>query len=121
MHKVTRSIILLLILVVSLADSPDAYPFLVGDVDGDFKVDANDLKILTDHWLDPGCIAPACEADLDSVPGVSMSDVALLAGDWGRDHSQITLVINEFMAENDRFIQDPNGDYHDWIEIYNYG
>ncbi|MHC4284042.1 MAG: CotH kinase family protein [Planctomycetota bacterium] len=121
MHRVTRSIILLLVLVVSLTDSPDAYPFLVGDVNGDYRVDANDLKILTDHWLDPGCLAPSCEADLDGVPGVSMSDVALLAGDWGRDHSQITLVINEFMAENDRFIQDPNGDYHDWIEIYNYG
>jgi hypothetical protein len=78
-------------LVVSLADSPDAYPFLVGDVNGDYKVDGKDLKSLTDYWLDPGCIAPACEADLDGVPGVSM------------------------------FIQDPNGDYHDWIEIYNYG
>ena len=29
------------------------------------------------------------------------------------------IVINEFMADNDAIIPDPNGDYDDWIEIYN--
>lgn len=29
------------------------------------------------------------------------------------------LVINEFMADNDGFIMDQNGQYNDWIEIYN--
>ena len=29
------------------------------------------------------------------------------------------LVINEFMASNDGTIADINGDYHDWIELYN--
>lgn len=29
------------------------------------------------------------------------------------------LVINEFMADNDDVITDQNGDYNDWIEIYN--
>ncbi len=29
------------------------------------------------------------------------------------------LVINEFMADNDNVITDQNGDYEDWIEIYN--
>ncbi len=29
------------------------------------------------------------------------------------------LVINEFMADNDGLIMDQNGDYNDWIEIYN--
>lgn len=29
------------------------------------------------------------------------------------------LVINEFMADNDNVIADQNGDYSDWIEIYN--
>ncbi len=29
------------------------------------------------------------------------------------------LVINEFMADNDNVIMDKNGDYEDWIEIYN--
>jgi len=32
-----------------------------------------------------------------------------------------TLVINEFMASNSSYIQDPQGHYDDWIEIYNYG
>jgi hypothetical protein len=44
-----------------------------------------------------------------------------LAGFGLEQNSNITLVINEFMAKNDSFIQDPNGDYDDWIEIYNYG
>jgi len=32
-----------------------------------------------------------------------------------------TLVINELMASNNRCTQDPQGQYDDWIEIYNYG
>ena len=35
--------------------------------------------------------------------------------------ADITLVINEFMASNNTWIQDPQGQYDDWIEIYNYG
>jgi hypothetical protein len=35
--------------------------------------------------------------------------------------TEITLVINEFMASNNTMIQDPQGQYDDWIEIYNYG
>jgi hypothetical protein len=34
---------------------------------------------------------------------------------------QILLVINEFMASNNNYTQDPQGQYDDWIEIYNYG
>ena len=34
---------------------------------------------------------------------------------------QPTIVVNEFMARNGNYIQDPSGDYDDWIEIYNYG
>ena len=84
--------LLSLVLIAYLAGSSGAQPLgpspqLVGDVNGDRKVNGEDLKIITDHWLDPNCLAPACEADLDGVPGVSMSDLALLAGDWGQDHS----------------------------------
>jgi hypothetical protein len=50
-----------------------------------------------------------------------MSDFALLAETRLADYRQNTLVINEFMAKNDGFIRDPQGDYDDWIEIYNYG
>ncbi|HUT45804.1 MAG TPA: lamin tail domain-containing protein [Sedimentisphaerales bacterium] len=35
--------------------------------------------------------------------------------------AEITLVINELMASNSTSIQDPQGHYDDWIEIYNYG
>jgi len=31
------------------------------------------------------------------------------------------IVINEFMADNDTTISDPQGDYDDWIELYNSG
>ena len=35
--------------------------------------------------------------------------------------AETSLVINEFMASNNSCIQDPQGQYDDWIEIYNYG
>jgi hypothetical protein len=35
--------------------------------------------------------------------------------------AEVTLVINEFMASNSSEIRDPQGQYDDWIEIYNYG
>ena len=36
-------------------------------------------------------------------------------------NAQISLVINEFMASNSSTELDPQGQYDDWIEIYNYG
>jgi hypothetical protein len=44
-----------------------------------------------------------------------MSDFTLQA------ESGITLVINEFGASNNNSAQDPQGQFDDWIEIYNYG
>ncbi|NQT02434.1 MAG: lamin tail domain-containing protein, partial [Planctomycetes bacterium] len=35
--------------------------------------------------------------------------------------AQLPLVINEFLASNSSSAQDPQGQYDDWIEIYNYG
>jgi len=35
--------------------------------------------------------------------------------------AETTLVINELMASNNNSIQDPQGQYEDWIEIHNYG
>jgi hypothetical protein len=35
--------------------------------------------------------------------------------------AQVSLVINEFMASNNSSVQDPQGQYDDWIEIYNFG
>ena len=35
--------------------------------------------------------------------------------------SNITIRINEFLAKNDNINQDENGNYGDWLELYNYG
>ncbi|MFC1636482.1 CotH kinase family protein, partial [Planctomycetota bacterium] len=50
-----------------------------------------------------------------------------LAGPFGsgkaqaqRQPQQIFLAINEFMASNSAFLQDPQDQYDDWIEIHNY-
>ena len=37
------------------------------------------------------------------------------------DQTGIPLVINELMASNSGVSRDPQGQYDDWIEIYNYG
>src|SRR4030065_1279646 len=37
------------------------------------------------------------------------------------DQAGIPLAINELMASNSNVIPDPQGQYDDWIEIYNYG
>ncbi|MHC4745344.1 MAG: lamin tail domain-containing protein, partial [Planctomycetota bacterium] len=96
----------------------------VGDVheDADCQVNWLDLQDFARQWLNAGCSAPACRADLDGIPGVNMKDYALLAGNWMKD-GKITLVINEVMAGNDSTIEDPQqpGEYPDWFEIYNYG
>jgi len=39
----------------------------------------------------------------------------------GVPHGSIPLVINELMASNSNVIPDPQGQYDDWIEIYNFG
>jgi len=92
------------------------------DVLEDCEVNFLDLRELALRWLDPECMAPSCRADLDGVPGVDGADFALLADEWGA-RGVVTLVINEFMADNDRTIEDPDesGDFPDWIELYNYG
>jgi len=46
--------------------------------------------------------------------------ISLLLNDQGYG-MEIPLVINEFMASNSQIIQDPQGQYDDWIEIHNYG
>ena len=43
---------------------------------------------------------------------------ACLAADPPQE-TDVTLVINEFMASNSSFIRDPQGQYDDWIELYN--
>ena len=90
----------------------------MGDLDADCGVDWDDLRLFTEQWLDN----PGGSANLDGEPGVNMGDFVMLADNWLEDYGiSITLLINEFMASNSSFIQDPCGNYDDWIEIYNYG
>ncbi|MHC4110494.1 MAG: lamin tail domain-containing protein [Planctomycetota bacterium] len=63
--------------------------------------------------LEPNC------ADMDGDGNVNLYDFTLLANNLHKEGRP--LVINEFMAQNGTFIQDPCGGYDDWIEIYNAG
>jgi len=58
-------------------------------------------------------------ADLDGANGANIVDFALSAENEGLKTDM--LVIKEFMASNSSSIQDPQGQYDDWIEIYNCG
>ena len=46
---------------------------------------------------------------------------AALLGSVQAEQSPLSLVINEFMASNNSSVPDPQGQYEDWIEIYNFG
>jgi hypothetical protein len=63
--------------------------------------------------LDPNC------ADLDGDGSVNLFDFTLLAENWQKQGNP--LVINEFMASNSSCNADPQGQYDDWLEIYNTG
>ncbi|MHC4146403.1 MAG: Calx-beta domain-containing protein, partial [Planctomycetota bacterium] len=92
-----------------------------GDLDADCDVDANDVRLFCEQWLDPSgsCSGFDC-ADFDGVNGIDACDYALLAGGW--QQAVFPVVINEFMASNDSNLQDPcDGTYPDWIELYNGG
>ena len=49
----------------------------------------------------------------------SLVIIACLLGSVGA--AETSLVINEFMASNNGYVQDPQGQYDDWIEIHNFG
>lgn len=71
------------------------------------------------QWLLEDASTGVDSPDLDGVDGVNMLDFALLTHSWAeRGHP---IVINELMASNSAFDKDPQGDYDDWIELYNAG
>ena len=49
----------------------------------------------------------------------NISDSGNLAADWNQ--ANLSLVINEVMASNTKAVKDEQGQYDDWIEIYNFG
>ena len=106
-----------LMLVVLWTVSAGAGYYPTGDVDKDRDVDFDDLRLLALQWLDPDCVVPGCDADLDDRGGVNNVDFALLGQEWGKEISG--LVISEFMAVNDETLADEEGKFRDWIEIYN--
>ncbi|MGB2806170.1 MAG: CotH kinase family protein, partial [Sedimentisphaerales bacterium] len=115
---------LLLVFISFLAGSTIAQSQLVGDLDGNYRVDSKDLRAFAWQWLNPICLVSDCIADLDDVDGVNMGDYALLAKNWQIEEPHI--VISEFMASNtseepleEGDLLDGNGDSSDWIEIYN--
>lgn len=115
-----KSIILILVFIFAVSAQADLYP--VGDLNQDFSVDIDDLMIFAEQWMDEsGCVPPNC-AELDGLDGVTMSDFSMMSVNWLEDYG-LPLVINEFMAANnsDSGIADPQGDYDDWLEIYNFG
>jgi len=89
----------------------------LGDLDGNCKVDLVDVQILTGFWLDPGCVAPGCEADLSAGGGVNLTDYAWLAAN--HEKTGVHVVISVYMADNENTIVDGLGEYSDWIELYN--
>lgn len=119
MRPLYFSVIWLILLTCLLPNTLYARQCLVGDLDNTCQVNLHDLCIFVGQWLNSGnCTDPNC-ANLDGINNISLADFALLSQNW--NNYRIPLVINEFMASNDTSIADPQGDYDDWIEIYNDG
>ena len=113
---------LLFTLIFILAGSAFAGWCPETDLDENCQVGLNDLVILTHQWLN----IDSCEetdncADFDNSNNINFADFSFLAEQWAENGNY--LFINEFMASNnsDSGINDPYGDYDDWIEIYNSG
>ncbi|MBN1806604.1 MAG: CotH kinase family protein, partial [Sedimentisphaerales bacterium] len=91
------------------ADCPSA------DLNGDCEVNIPDLSLFAEQWLDYS----DSSVDLSGDDRIDAVDFTLLADQW--HVTGVPLVINEFMASNISTIEDPQGQFEDWIEIYNYG
>ena len=89
---------------------------LLGDLNGNNKVNWQDLVLFAAQWLGP----QRSPADLNARDGVNMADFAILANNW-REGEGAILIINELLARNDFGVTDPQGEHEDWIEIYNCG
>jgi len=114
MMKILYLIIIsgLFVSAVTAADIANA------DINNDYRVNFKDLNLFANQWLGDPCDAPQ-SADINNDGNINYHDFASLAADWGK--SDIPLVINEFMADNNDFLADNFGEFDDWIEIYNPG
>ncbi|MHC4457137.1 MAG: lamin tail domain-containing protein, partial [Planctomycetota bacterium] len=112
MLKHTRISFLCVFLIIFLAH-PVAANCPVGNLNDDCAVNLYDLRLFVMQWLDD----PGGLANFDGQNGVDFNDFAILAGNW--EEYAVILKINEFMASNSGAYADPQGQYDDWIEIYN--
>jgi hypothetical protein len=108
-----------LVIAIFLTSSVAAKLCPQGDLDGNCKVDWKDIKAFTEQWLstEEDCPQPGC-ADFDDANGINLVDFSILASHWL--NRGISLVINELVASNNTY-PDPEGQYDDWFEIYNFG
>ncbi|MCK5473379.1 MAG: lamin tail domain-containing protein, partial [Planctomycetes bacterium] len=84
-----------------------------GDIDGDCAVDFTDLMLLGEQWLN----VSSTSADLTEDANVNAADFAVMAADWLEDEKP--LQITELVASNITGLADEDGNYCDWVEIYN--
>ncbi|MDH4239774.1 MAG: lamin tail domain-containing protein, partial [Phycisphaerae bacterium] len=117
MSKFVKTALISLPLLVFFAGPGNVYPAIIGDLDGNYRIDYRDVRILAEEWLDPICLISGCKAELDNVNGVAMGDLAVLANNWKREEAFV--VISEFMASNINTLLDGDNKSSDWIEIYN--
>jgi hypothetical protein len=117
MVKFVKTSLISLLLIGFFAGSSDVYSAIIGDLDGNYRIDYRDVRILAQEWLDPICLISGCAAELDNVDGVGMGDFAVLANYWQMEEAFV--VISEFMAANVNTLLDGDNQSSDWIEIYN--
>lgn len=105
------------------------------DVDWNSQTDAVDIQLLVNAALglnvdgDGDGLTDAAEANVGTLPdvfdtdgdGVGDGQEALDGTDPTVSDASGDVIINEFMAANDRKLQDEDGDYVDWIELHNAG
>jgi len=115
-----KQAIVLLSFFACVTAAPAACPR--GDLNGDCRVSLEDVAVFGGYWLDADeCDGQVPCADFDGTGKVDLADFATLVRNW--QTAGIPLVINEFMASNssDSGISDPQGQFDDWVEIYNFG
>ena len=99
------------IILVDVVDPVD------GDINFDGFVNILDFEQFVNQWLF-SCTAESnyC-ADFDNSGIVSLEDFARLASNWMKEEPGV--VINEFVTSNKSLYSDGDGNYPDWIELYN--
>jgi hypothetical protein len=118
-HELTLIYIVLSVVIGLSGVSSSAFWCPPSDLDGDCWVTIDDLKIFTEQWLTGGeCENDMACANFDGISSIDFADFAFLADNWQSRGS--TLFINEFLASNTTGLKDPQGEYEDWIEIYNF-